>query len=555
MTKEQLTREVEWLKHTDLREFMATSKLSHQGTSGWTNLFEVTESPTNQLRWFSALVPTEMVSKLVADERSWDIGPYDGKPSIWTHIRGQEKTHRYYPFGNDEGIEPLVIMRDFNGMKPSFLELAQEFRFYFNLFHDAPRNRYLEINKNGDEIEVARYTERKMEVRTDLIIKFAAVKQMAIAIYLESHRYSKPSLEALGLEEVRDIDRGSLFCVPWCIVPSDNILNQECATWALIVGAKKYILPSPTPFEVGDPAERFQEFIIGLAEDGRPIRHTCDPSKLADYFGANPEAPNYLTAVHFRSEVLAKYYADPSKYSVEDGYLRCGSLWGIKIDNDHEDYITAFLGDIGRDLSEIERDYWISFNIAPVGDGISRTNLKRSFMTQPTDPERPDLLFRQFYQSFGDQFVKTSGWRFFIPLHQKDLHFFTGLRLLAKDNQAEFDSQLLSLTKVLIDSLNEKEIAKRAESIEPNEKGISKLGKMLTSCGLSGFEQNIKFLRVLQDLRSKSAAHRKGSSYDALVEELQLSDVGQKAVYTGLVSSAVEFLKFLENNLDVIAKR
>ena len=440
-------------------------------------------------------------------------------------------------------------------MKPSFLELAQEFRFYFNLFHDVPRNRYLEITSNGDEVEVVRYTERKMEVRTNLIVKFAAVKQMAIAIYLESQRCSKLSLEELGLEGIRDVDKGPLFCAPWSILSSEFLLKQDYATTALMVGAKKYILPPPAPFEVGEPPERFQEFIIGLAEDGQPIRYTCAPDKLANYFGANPEAPNYLTPVHFRSEVLAKYYDDPSRYSVEDGYLRCGSLWGIRIDNDHENYITAFLGDVGRDLSEVERDYWISFNITPVGDGISRTNLMRSFMAQPTDPERPDLVFKQVYQSFGSQFAKVSGWQFFLPLHQKDLHFFSGLRLLAKDNQVEFDSQLLSLTKVLIDSLNEKEIAKRAEGIEPNEKGISKLGKMLTTCGLSGFEGHIKFLRVLQDLRSKSAAHRKGSSYDALVEELQLSDVGQKAVFAGLVSSAVDFLKFLENNLDVIAKR
>jgi hypothetical protein len=535
---------------------MATSKLSHQGASGWTPLFEVTESPTTRLRWFSALVPAEMIAKLVADERGWDVGPLDGKPSVWTHYHGSEKkTHRYCPFGNEEGLEPLVILRDFNGMKPSFLELAQEFRFYFNLFHDAQRSRYLEINSNGDEIEVVRYTEKKMEVRTNLLVRFAAVKQMAIAIYLESTRYSKPSLEELGLREIRDREKGPLFCAPWCVVASDSILLNEYATWALMVGAKKYVLPSPSPFDDEEAPERYQEFIIGLGEDGELIRYTCDPGKLANYFGANPEAPNYLTPVHFRSEVLAKYYADPLKYSVEYGYLRCGSLWGVRMDNDHEDYITVFLGDVGRDLSEAERDYWISFNIAPVGKGISHTNFMRSFMAQPTDPQRPDLVFKQLYQSFGSEFAKVSGWQFFLPLHQDDHHFLSGLRLLAKDNQVEFDSQLLSLTKVLIDSLNEKEIAKRVAAIEQNEKGISKLGKMLAACGLVEFNGHIKFLRVLQDLRSKSAVHRKGSSYDALVEELQLSDVGQKAVFSGLLASAVEFLKFLQANLELIAKR
>lgn len=41
----------------------------------------------------------------------------------------------------------------------------------------------------------------------------------------------------------------------------------------------------------------------------------------------------------------------------------------------------------------------------------------------------------------------------------------------------------------------------------------------------------MKFLPVLQDLQSKSAAHRKGSSYDELILELGILDQGQKKVF------------------------
>jgi hypothetical protein len=73
-----------------------------------------------------------------------------------------------------------------------------------------------------------------------------------------------------------------------------------------------------------------KQILIATHNDvtGKPVRHTCDPDKLANYFGKNPEAPHYLTPVFFRAEVLEKYYADPGKYSVEDGSLRCGRLWG-----------------------------------------------------------------------------------------------------------------------------------------------------------------------------------------------------------------------------------
>ena len=288
MPQDHLTKEIEWLKHSDLREFMVTSKLSHKTESGWTCLCDSTESPTTRVRWFSALVPTKMVATLLADERGWDLGPLDGKPSVWTQYDATAKApHLYCPFGNDEGIEPLVVWRDFNGMKPAFLELAQEFRFFFNLFHDAQRNRYLEFNSNGDEIEVVRYSETKMEVRTNLLVRFANVKQMAIAIYLESTRYSKLGLQELGLQEVREIEQGSSFCSPFYIGTANDLGTKEYATIGLMIGAKKYILPSPAAFDEQDASERHQEFITGLGEDGQPIRHTSDPRKLANNYGAN----------------------------------------------------------------------------------------------------------------------------------------------------------------------------------------------------------------------------------------------------------------------------
>lgn len=99
---------------------------------------------------------------------------------------------------------------------------------------------------------------------------------------------------------------------------------------------------------------------------------------------------------------------------------------------------------------------------------------------------------------------------------------------MGKDNQAEFDTQLVALTKILVDSINEKEITKDLKTLKENDKGITKLEKFFVKRDLGGFESYIKFLRVLQDLRSKSAARRKGSNYDKLIEDLQLENEGQR---------------------------
>jgi hypothetical protein len=209
----------------------------------------------------------------------------------------------------------------------------------------------------------------------------------------------------------------------------------------------------------------------------------------------------------------------------------------------------VFLGDLGRDLSENERSYWLSFNIPPGGRKISETNFRRSFLAEPTDPQKADLVFKHQYGRFREDFRKATGWDFFLPLHQDDEHFFTGLRLMGKDNQAEFDAQLIALTKVLVDSINEKEIGKGLKMLAENDKGITKLEKYFCERGMVGFEPHIKFLRVLQDLRSKSAAHRKGSNYEKLIADLQLADEGQQRVFSALLTAATNFIHYLRINL------
>ena len=77
--------------------------------------------------------------------------------------------------------------------------------------------------------------------------------------------------------------------------------------------------------------------------------------------------PIIWTPVHFRRQVLDKYYQQPGKYAVDDSLLRCGRLWVMAIDNQHDDKVCAWLGDLGRDLPYQERLHWRAHNIPPLG--------------------------------------------------------------------------------------------------------------------------------------------------------------------------------------------
>ena len=277
------------------------------------------------------------------------------------------------------------------------------------------------------------------------------------------------------------------------------------------------------------------------------IIHSSNPDQLSNYFGGNPGEPHYLTPVHFRKEVLDKYYQQPSKYSVEDGYLRCGALWGMTMDNHHAKVVVAWLGDLGRDLPYEEQLHWRGYNIPPSG-GISKTFHKRQILAEFADSDHPEHVFKYRYQDLVETCKKELDWPLLLPLSKEDDHFFAAVRVPATDEQKDFDDLVLGLTKILVDSLNEKELNKFIPTAERGEiKGsISRLEKALVVLGVEGYGEHIKFLRDIQNLRSCSTAHRKGSNYQKIAEELGIDSQTLRTVFEGILAKGILYLQFLE---------
>ncbi|MCU0795141.1 MAG: hypothetical protein MUF31_04315 [Akkermansiaceae bacterium] len=524
------------LRFEELRSFFASDRIPHP----WFPALKNSKQPELEITWYCALVPPARVKELANDGGGWDFSIGDGAPTTWSTF-GDPPEQGYYPYGNDGGIEPVVIMRHFHHNRPSSVELAQEFRLFHNLFDDRKKGRFLFADDDGNESEAARYTDDSMEIRIDLLLKFCAAKQYALAIYVDAFAYSTNSLDELGLAPTSEHDSGDAFMWSYSINPWDSFMDDDRKTIARLLG-RKYVLPGPMPEVWPSRSKEYHEFIIDTQPDGTPIRHTCDPDQLANFFGANPDAPIYLTPVFFRSEVLAKYYADPEKYEVEDGSVRCSGMWSMRMDNDNDDYVVAWLGDLGRDLSDKERAYWLSYNIPPDGRKISDTCYARAIRGWFADPKKADHAFKQAYRLFREDFRKADGWDLFLELHDADQYCFKILHAPLAENGAEFDDQLINLTKLLVDSLNEAEIAKGLATLEKGDPGITKFEKFCGEKLPNLPAEHIAFLRELQRLRSTSAAHRKGSRYDKLVADLGLEDRGYREVFNEMLVKATRFL-------------
>jgi len=505
------------------------------GSQPWTTVYQSPSVGDETL--FAAFSPADQRERILRSD-SWDLRIDGGMPGFMQSYEGDETVTTYLRYGTDDGIEPITLHQEHHGVLPEMLpQISEEVRLYHNLWASSDGTTLYSVGSDGQEEIAAEISHERVRIRTRLLRQFQAGRQLDLVLYVDSRvqvptELTEVEREALTVEVQTDLLRYS--------VHAGSI--RRGVTFSRLLG--KHILPPPPPRMAGvwpydEADEVFPEFIIGEDQNGRPIRFTCDHERLANYFGANPDAPHYLTPVFFRREVLQRYYERTDRYEVQDGRLSCGSLWGVQIDNDHPDHVMVFLGDLGRDLPEGERSYWVTFNVVPLG-GMSQTAFRRSFLAQPTDPGAPDLQFKRSYDVFGRQWQSQFGWDLFRQPEEADAHVLQRLRVPLNGTQPEFEDQVLGLTKVLVDALNEKALVKDLGSKVEDEKGIDKFARWLTVAGYPEVDRDRDFLKRLQRLRSKSAAHRKGSDYQALLaREGVNSDLVSEVVMLFLAADAM----------------
>jgi len=179
----------------------------------------------------------------------------------------------------------------------------------------------------------------------------------------------------------------------------------------------------------------------------------------------------------------------------------------------------VFLGDIGRDIPSSHRDHWRAYNIPPVSR-MSESTFRRSFLAQFAETENPEHLFKNAYLAIQVAWIEKWGWGLYRDAEGSDAELIRRVRVPLNNTDTEFEAQLLGLAKLLVDLLNEVEIAAALPPLK-EEKGISKLKRFLEAEGYEYVDRDIALLRTIQSLRSRIAAHTSGSSGQAfLAEEL-----------------------------------
>lgn len=527
----------EYLKQIELIEFLSKK----HGEDTWVSVYKNLDNETQYGILYCGLIPKTLFEKAI-DDFNWEVSIGSGAPGFITRFNGGEQVSTYYRNPSFDGSEHLVIYRAYEGFKENEYELVEEFRLFHNLVYDSTNHKYVKVFEDGEFEDAVIQTTDEIKIKLKMLKQYLAAKQMHLCLYFDNMRYFTSPLSSKEIDELDFQIRYSNLVLDRY---AGNLNLDDKNSFSRILGKKIITCGDITscglyPYE---KTKSYQDFIIAEDNDGNELYYNCNPDNLSNYFGANPEAPHYLTPIFFKKEVLSKYYSDPSKYSVSDSSIN-STHWILRLDNNNKDYIIVFLGDLGRDLPEKEQVYWKSFNIVPQGK-MSETYFKRSMLGEFTDPESEDLIFKMKFESFTQNWKRKENWNLLLPLEKKDIHLFTTLRIPLSNNQKEFDEQILALAKILVDSINEKKIKEIIGEESKDISGIGLLEMFFAKKGCVNFEEHIEFLRALYNLRSSGTGHRKGKKYEKAIKKIKIVNDDLVSSMRNILKSCIDFLEYL----------
>ena len=137
------------------------------GSDPWLVVYSTERREDGNGGYFCALIPEGSFAHSMANG-SWDLHADDGRPGL----SSWKDDVTYHRFGGSDAVEPFVLVREFHGVKPNYIEICEEFRLFHNLYHDRRNDKYIRINNNGDEEDVAVVTHGEVRVKTRAVRQF-----------------------------------------------------------------------------------------------------------------------------------------------------------------------------------------------------------------------------------------------------------------------------------------------------------------------------------------------------------------------------------------------
>lgn len=181
MAQSELEKQIEWLLQKDWIE----KTIPQIGKTPWIKVYESVVTEAENCGVFSALIPDELVEQVLS-EPDWDITIGHGHPGCCVTYEAEATNVSYHRYGDDSGIEPLVISRCFHGVRQDYNEIIEEFRLFHSLYHDTGKGQLLSFDDAGDETLIARVEPSLVEIRAKELRQFLAPLRICTPQYFST---------------------------------------------------------------------------------------------------------------------------------------------------------------------------------------------------------------------------------------------------------------------------------------------------------------------------------------------------------------------------------
>jgi hypothetical protein len=514
--------------------------------TGWTTvLAESVSTGLNGWGIASYLTPpTEQAKALSESSGEFGAGGYagfsysfDGNGGrVWEFGEGMTD-------GHDTAKEFFVHLRNHGKRAEPSLEFRPSFLWYFQAIPRAD-GCWFYVDDAGVDHELVRVTRGDLEVRVQItalpLRRYLAALGRVLVVQYERNT-ELDSIPEPRIEAVEQSQNTHFTAV------SAKSLAPESRGFLQLRG-KQIVLPlAATPEELTNrhPVEqRYPHYIIDTdPESGKPVTASCDPDQLADH-RADRDGPQYLTRVYFMPAALSRYTAQPSRYQIGAGRLAYNGLWSLPIGTNPEGLVEAYLGDLGQRLPATERDYWVSFNTAPVG-GRDELRYRRDILNQwidgPPEPVRDVFAARARFERAMTALLEEP---VFNAWEDADQVAFEGLYLPNTDEQAETDQLIMRLAKGIVDYLNVNALRKLPGVTDLKQASINCLEDWVLKRNADVAEL-VTPIRTVQRLRSTGAAHVRGSNWDRTLQQAGLAGLSPQRLFEQVLTRATDSLNAL----------
>ncbi|SQC00759.1 hypothetical protein [Clostridium tetanomorphum] len=299
--------------------------------------------------------------------------------------------------------------------------------------------------------------------------------------------------------------------------------------------------------------KKYQDYIIEIDDEtGDELEYTCEEDKLANYFGANPHAPHFLTPIYFERKVLDKYTNDPSNYKIGDGILVFLDEWSIPFTINKDNKVVAWLGDLGR-IPYNEQKHWRLYNVKPQG-GVEKKFFQRQMMAEFTDSITPEKKLFELINELNEVFINKYNDKIFNELSEADLQIKSAFSIPTNNSTTMYQTYLMHLCKITVESINTRliqQIIPRDKLLDEDNnllKSRMQLKVFLTELNVSQAEKLDEILKIIYNSRNKLAGHK------GAIQEYNKVWKRDKNYKPNFISDSKIMLSTLNNTLNSIVE-